>query len=92
MHQDRLDGYYFFYPDTWSPVTVRPRGAQLHVPVGWKGCLVQCTLHDFVEHPYLLLQCSGLLGRLQPFTVVLHDGLRRRRRRATMSSTATRTT
>ena len=22
LHQDRLDGYYFFYPDTWSPVTV----------------------------------------------------------------------
>ncbi|KAK9834317.1 hypothetical protein WJX81_006439 [Elliptochloris bilobata] len=21
LHQDRLDGYYFFYPDTWSPVT-----------------------------------------------------------------------
>ena len=27
LHQDRLDGYYFFYPDTWSPVTVRLRGA-----------------------------------------------------------------
>lgn len=22
LHEDRLDGYYFFYPDTWLPVTV----------------------------------------------------------------------
>jgi hypothetical protein len=26
VHEDRLDGYYFFYPDDWLPVTVRGGG------------------------------------------------------------------
>ena len=26
LHQDRLDGYYFFYPETWIPLTVRIPG------------------------------------------------------------------